>query len=279
MGGLGFYVHSDATVNTKPRLELSIESITPKTAAEWLESNTHNRRVSDQLVERYSEAMSAGEWVLNGEPIIFDKTGRLQSGQHRLLAVVDSKTSIWSVVVRGAEPEYIYSLDAGRKRRMTDVLTLRGEKNVAVLSSALVWHWRYQHGLMDRGGITPTNTHLLSLLDSTPAMREYVGVAGRLKSSLGVSAGIGAALLYEFFALDASEASSFLEYVVTGEGIDSTHPAYVLRRWIIRARLSQRKPSSTMLAAVIVKAWNAYRTHEPVRNLRWGANEEFPEAI
>jgi hypothetical protein len=263
----------------KPNLELTIEAINPKTATEWLQTNTHNRRVSEQLVERYAEAMEAGEWVLNGEPIIFDKTGRLQSGQHRLLAVVESKTSIWSVVVRGAEPEYIYSLDAGRKRRMTDVLTLRGEKNVAVLSTALVWHWRYTHKVMDRGGITPTNTHLLKLLDETPTIRDFCNLASRLRTSLGVSPGLGGAILFELFRLDEEDASAFLEAVVTGENLDSSHPAYILRRWMIRAKQLPRKPSSAMIAAVMIKAWNAYREHTPLRALRWAANEEFPEAV
>lgn len=262
-----------------PKLELTVETIYPKTAKEWLEYNTHNRKVSERLVEIYAEAMSAGEWVLNGEPVIFDKNGRLQSGQHRLLAVIESGVSIKSVVVRGAEPENIYSLDAGRRRRMTDVLTLRGEKDVANLSAMLVWHWRYQHGVMDRGGITPTNTHLLKILDDTPELQTFLAWGHRIRRSLGVSAGLSAAMFYEFAQLDLFEAETFLEMVFSGENLDSTHPAYVLRRWVTRSKLNPRKPPMAVVAAVFVKAWNAYREHVPIRTLRWAANEEFPEAI
>src|SRR5690348_9218536 len=144
-----------------PELELTVEEITPVIAKEWLQFNTFNRKVSRSLVQSYAQIMKDREWRLNGEAIIFDRTGRLQSGQHRLLAVIESGTSIWSVVVRGAEPEAIFSLDAGRKRRLTDALTLRGEKDVSNLATATTWWWRYQNDLMESGGITSTAMHLV----------------------------------------------------------------------------------------------------------------------
>ena len=68
----------------RPNLELSIEEIDATVAEEWLSCNTWNRKISDRLILTYAETMKEGAWVLNGEPIIFDEKGRLQSGQHRL---------------------------------------------------------------------------------------------------------------------------------------------------------------------------------------------------
>lgn len=263
----------------KPNLALSVEAITPEIAEEWLQHNTFNRKVSERLVDIYAEAMAADEWALNGEPIIFDKSGRLQSGQHRLMACVQANVSFWSVVVRGAEPEAIYTLDSGRKRKITDVLTLRGEKNVMALSSALVWHWRYEHGLMDQGGISPATSHLLSVLDATPSLREDLSYGGQVKSRIGLSAGLYAALFHEFLRLNQTEAEAFHEALISGENLDSSSPIFVLRRWIIRSKLSDRRPPSQLSAAILIKAWNAYRLHETPRSLRWAANEAFPEAV
>ena len=261
-----------------PDLEIEILDITPEMAEQWLEKNTHNRKKSDRLIDVYAEAMANDEWVLNGEPIIFDKTDRLQSGQHRLWAVVQSGVTIRSVVIWGAEPNYIYSLDSGRKRRTTDALTLRGEKDVANLATALVWLWRYNHGVMDKG-VSPTTTHLMKLLDETPEIRDYVRHANRIKRNLPISAGLVAALLWQFAQLNKDDMEFFAEKLSTGEELSNDSPIYLLRRWLIRTKLESRKPSQAMVAAIIVKGWNAWREHAQVRNLRWAANEAFPEAV
>lgn len=262
-----------------PDLIITIEDVTPALAIEWLEKNTHNRKVSDRLVMVYAETMSEGEWRLNGEPIIFDRLDKLQSGQHRLMACVEAGVSFRTVVVRGADPEAIYSLDAGRKRRMTDVLTLRGEKDVANLATAITWTWRWEQGLMDRGGDTATTVHLLNLLDATPELRDSLIMGRSLAQSQGVSAGLMAALFHQFARIDAEDAKQFHEHLFSGENISGTHPAFVWRRWVTRSRLQPRRPSSAYVAAVTVKAWNAYREHREIRVLSWKPEEIFPEAV
>lgn len=263
----------------RPNLDLSVEQITSKTAKEWLEYNTFNRRISEALVSTYAEAMINDEWVLNGEPIIFDREGRLQSGQHRLMAVIESGKSIWSVVVRGAEPDFIYSLDSGRKRRLADALVLRGEINVAHLSSCLTWTWRYEHQAMDRLSFTPSTTHLLQILDERSALREAVRAGSRVSNSIGVTAGLYAALYHQFTLINAEEADEFTEMLMTGANLPPDSPIFALRRWLIRAKMSDRRPPTHVYGAVTIKAWNAWREHAPLRAVRWAANEAFPEII
>jgi hypothetical protein len=61
----------------------SVEMITPQKAVEILDTkNFNNRPVSQFTVDRYAQEMKAGRWKLNGEPIIFGKSGRLIDGQH-----------------------------------------------------------------------------------------------------------------------------------------------------------------------------------------------------
>jgi hypothetical protein len=262
-----------------PDLEPTVEDITPEIAREWLERNTHNRTVSDRLVEIYADAMEAKEWYLNGEPIIFDYNDLLQSGQHRLLAVILSNTTIRSVVVRGADPEALYSLDTGRKRKLTDALTLRGEKDVANLATAVTWYWRYEHGVMDRGGVTATTTTLLRTLDEHPALREAVAAVRSLHSALGVSCGLFGSVHYILSNISPDECESFFTSLTDGANLDIDGPIHSLRRWIIRSRRGERRPSSSVYAAVTIKAWNAYRDHQPLKAVRWAANEAFPEPV
>ena len=260
-------------------LTLTVEFVTPEMAIEWLDKNTHNRKMSDRLVMVYAHAIKNEEWKLNGEPIIFDKKGRLQSGQHRLAAVIEAETGIWTVVVRGAEPEGIYSLDSGRRRRMTDVLTLRGEKDVANLGAAITWWWRYTVGAMDRLGETATTTHLLKVLDETPSLREALVQGRRLHQSLGFSAGLMTALYMAFAEKDQDDADFFVEQLFTQANLDQSDPAYTLVRWARNARQEARRPSQVTVAAVTVKAWNAFREHRVIRSLTFKGNEEFPVVV
>lgn len=263
----------------EPNLELSIEEITPAVAEEWLGHNTWNRKISERLVLTYAETMKEGEWRLNGEPIIFDEKGRLQSGQHRLLAVIESGVAIKSVIVRNADPGNIFSLESGRRRKMTDVLTLAGESDVANLSACLSWTWRWENKLMDRPGDVPTHTHQLRVLTANPALREELFQGRRVHRDLKVSVGLMTALFHQFYIAHPEDAETFWEKLATGEGLSSDHPCFVLRRWLIRSREIIRRPTSSNMAAVTVKAFNAYTEHRTIRVLSWRPEESFPELV
>lgn len=257
-------------------LELTVETITPEVAIEWLAQNVKNRRVSERLVFLYAQAMKDGEWRLNGEPIIFDYNGILQSGQHRLLAVVESGVAIVSVVVRGAEPEALFTLDSGRKRKLTDALTLLGEKDVMNLATAVTWTWRWESDIMDRSGITATTSTLLGVLDANPVLRDELGYGRQMHSSLKLSAGLMTAVYHQLALAVPGSVDDFWQMAVTGENLTSDHPLYVWRRYIVRSKLEARKPASTVYAAVTVKAWNAWVEHRSLRALSWKAGEIFP---
>jgi hypothetical protein len=262
-----------------PDLELSVEQVTPALAVEWLENNEHNRRLSKRLVSTYAEAMRHGEWRLNGEPIIWDNKGRLQSGQHRLYAVVESGVPINTVVVRNAEPDAIFSLDSGRKRTLGDALAMRGELDVNNLATAVTWVWRIQNDLMDRPGETATTTHLLNVLRKTPEIRDSLTDARRMRRALGFSVGLCAALHWAFNQLDPEDTEVFVERIVEGTNLPARDPALALRRWAASAKMGTRKPSQVSVAAITVKAWNAFREHRDVHALSFKGSEAFPIII
>lgn len=259
-----------------PDLELSVEEVDPPLALDWLETNEHNRKLSKRLVGTYAEAMRHNEWRLNGEPIIFDNKGRLQSGQHRLHAVVESGVSIWTVVVRNAEPDALFSLDSGRKRTLADALRLRGELDVNNLAAAVTWLWRIQNDLMDRPSETATTTHLLNVLRKTPEIRESLTDARRMRRALGFSIGLCAALHWAFYQRDPEDAEAFIEQVVEGVNLPARAPALALRRWATSAKMGNRRPSQVSVAAITIKAWNAYRDHRDIHALAFKGSEAFP---
>src|SRR5262245_56702506 len=79
--------------------------VTPDVAKLWLEKENKNRGIKLFVLERLKRSLQNGRWEINGETIIFDPYGRLIEGQHRLQAVVETGTSIWSLIVHGIDQE------------------------------------------------------------------------------------------------------------------------------------------------------------------------------
>lgn len=99
-----------------------VMTITPELAKSWLSSsNIENREVKLKTVDKYAGRIMAGEWIVVDQLISFDVNGRLQNGQHRLMAVVKTGRSIEALVGFGfAEETYKY-LDQGHNRTKGDI--------------------------------------------------------------------------------------------------------------------------------------------------------------
>lgn len=103
--------------------------VTPDMATKWLEGNTHNRGVRDTVVERYARDMKAGRWMLTHEAIAFDHDGTLIDGQHRLWAVVTSKSATRFMVARDADLLTQAVIDGSLPRTMVDVMKLAYDRH------------------------------------------------------------------------------------------------------------------------------------------------------
>ncbi len=115
----------------------SIEKITPEMAAEFLEANGTNRKISRNVVDRYARAMRAGRWKLSHQGIAFDIDGRLVDGQHRLTAILQSGETIESLVVHNAPRDMFDVLDNGKSRSPGDTLGILGATNRIHCASSL----------------------------------------------------------------------------------------------------------------------------------------------
>jgi len=111
--------------------------ITPEIAAEMLQHNKNNRYVQNNTVAFYTEQMLRGQWKLNGEAIKFDWNGNLIDGQHRLLAVVNSGVTIQTYVIRNLNPESFDTIDTGRGRSASAVLSCYDIKNYSIIATSI----------------------------------------------------------------------------------------------------------------------------------------------
>lgn len=123
---MGDSTSSIAVPTPKPINEKAgqIFNVTPDLAVKWLERNTRNRDLRDDVVQRYAGDMKAGRWMVTGDAVGFDKDGAIVNGQHRLWAVVESNMTIPMLVTFNLEPEVVRVLDDHLKRRLTDIVKI-----------------------------------------------------------------------------------------------------------------------------------------------------------
>jgi hypothetical protein len=106
-------------------LEFKKELITPSRAKELLEANINNRRVKDEVVNRYAQDILAGRWKEDtGEVIKISKSGIVLDGQHRLYAIIKANTPIFLHIVYGIDDSVSDVLDTGSVRSASDVFKL-----------------------------------------------------------------------------------------------------------------------------------------------------------
>jgi hypothetical protein len=91
----------------RPEPQMRLVTVDPDLANNWLnDHNTHNRHLAPSRVGLYAQTMSKGLWRHpTGEPLIFDRLGRLQDGQHRLAAQVKAGQTITYWVMTDADPD------------------------------------------------------------------------------------------------------------------------------------------------------------------------------
>lgn len=101
-----------------------IFNVNPDLAMKWLERNTRNRDLRQNIVERYAADMLAGRWMVTGDAIGFDTSGAIVNGQHRLWAVIESGVTVPMLVTFNLEPEVVKVLDDHLKRKLTDIIKI-----------------------------------------------------------------------------------------------------------------------------------------------------------
>ncbi len=152
----------------------AVERVTPDTAKRMLERVFSNAKVDIPSRDAFARDMAAGNWVLNGSPIVFAANGTLIDGRARLHACVDSGAAFDTLVIRGIDTDTFETIDALRKRTLADILSIRQEQHGRPLGAALRILWTYGLGATPGTGKTPSPTALLSLLERKPEIRDSI---------------------------------------------------------------------------------------------------------
>lgn len=269
--------------------------MTPALAKKWLALNLHNRSFKPSVSERYARSMRNGDWLNNGEPIQFMQNGSgevLANGQHRLSGVIESGTTQSFVVVRGLPLSAQETMDQGSKRKFSDMLQLRGEKETVKLGATVRQIYLYETDgfIASNGGTTSTPQELFLTLERHPELRRSLHPPQSVQVGSWMPWSHMAALFYLFEATNAEAAGEFFfalgaGYSVGNEPLLLDDPIFILRERLIREsakpKHEQLRPHIT--AALTAKAFNYSRQGKRVTALKWRPGKTlrdgFPEII
>lgn len=260
----------------------SIETITPLRAQEYLKRNLSNRSVIATRVNYYAGMMAAGEWPLNGEPILFDIYGNLLDGQHRLLACVHAGVPFTTFVTRGLLPTVMPTLNTGKARSAGDAIAILGGPNGRLVAGTVTWLLKYKRGQI----LTATTsfphaeivkfwqTNEKTLAESLKIRR----ITGRL-----LMPGVACGFHFLFAERDRVAADELFDDVGIGASLTITDPVYILREQLVANGINKIKLPGVEQAARLVRAWNHRRMGTTTKLLRgtygMGTSRVFPEIV
>lgn len=263
---------------TKPRMELV--TVTPQLALTWLDNhNTHNRPLSPSRVRAYAETMTKGLWRHpTGEPVIFDRTGTLQDGQHRLAAQVESGSSVDYWVNFDADPADFTVIDQGRSRTASDVLSMQGMANANTVAAIArtVLAMSYKSDKVWTGQLAVPAL----VADFASKNRDNFILASKVAKNVRGESRIPSTPFGSVFywvndqCPDSEQLADFVAQVKNGVGLREGSPTHTLRKWGIQ-RSTSHGVRAQMGVVFVTKAWNAFASGKPLKKLVW-LDSEMP---
>lgn len=252
--------------------------MTPEEATRLLDHNTLNRPLSDQHVRRIASQILSGKWRFNGDTIKISDDGQVLDGQHRLWAVVESKVSIETILVKGIAREAFATIDTLRKPRSgADVLALNGAtKHRAMTSAALQWLARWQRGSIENYKAPVNrieNSDIEMLYENNPGIERAIQRVLHLRGLANPSL-VG--FFYYVLANRNPELAERMAFTLENPaGISITDPFFRMRMYFASDRPHRKDPIVTI--ALMVKAANAAYQGRDIKGLTWQGQGDRPE--
>lgn len=252
-------------------------TMTPAAAARLLEQNIGNRRVSRTKVEEYKRQMVAGTWYLNGSTIGVSSTGVITDGQHRLIACVESGKSFPVILVQGLDYEQSFlTVDTGKSRSISDVLSIRGVKSSAASAAVIQALIRYERGNLG-GSDKISNTEAEKKFNEHPLIAESVRRVKNFPSGLTYYN----LMLVDYLGniVNPVITSRFMEGVKTGANLPYGDPALALRTYLMNPGNIKNGGTANAYNRTFMcfKAFAGALKGKKVYVLKRGDAEDFPE--
>jgi hypothetical protein len=217
-------------------LDIKVERITPKMAAEMLKTNTENRTIRSQHVNAIMRDMQTNNFKMNGDAVRFADDGTLLDGQHRLRAVQLSGKAVDMLVVRGLPKEVRHTIDTGARRTAADSLRLAGYKYAS--SAAAIARYMSQ---MKNPGFQQnhecTTSEVLDMMDAYPQIEDMAAEVYPGDPSFRNHVGAVAMVARTVDWHDEDIIGAFVYHWTKGYG-EEGNPCLYFRNHLLKAKLT-----------------------------------------
>lgn len=257
-------------------VKMSLETISPKRAKELLDRNPQNRPMRMRWVDRLAKIIAAGAWQETAETIKINCNGDLIDGQHRLAAIIAANTSVRTWVAYNVPQEAFAAIDQGHTRTLGDVLARNDESNYIKLAAAIRWVQTLfgKHPSRKRDTVEPHQA--MEILRKYPTLRDSVSYACGCSAQHLLAQSMIGALHFLFSRKDKELATMFFERIGDGDGLTRQQPLWRLRDRLIKIKADQAYMPQEVIAAFVIKTWNATREGQQIGVLKFLEGESMP---
>ena len=262
-----------------------VYDVTPDLATEWLERNTRNRKLRDQVVMKYAADMKAGRWMLTGDAIAFDSNGCVVNGQHRLWAVVESGVVVPMMVAFDLAPEVVAVLDDHLKRNLSDVAGISRPGATVSTAHAAIANVLIQTSINATAADKQQAARRVSRqvqLDALDRHWDAIEFAHRdcfrsMRQRGLTVASVLAPVARAYYTQDRDRLREFGKAMLTGmnETPDDT-AAIILRNYLLRSTTGSLRTVSDVVYRKAERALQAFLAHERIATLYEAPAELFP---
>jgi hypothetical protein len=251
-----------------------VRIVSPDEAKLMLARVRNQAPLDKRQITTYARDMRAGMWKLNGDPIIFDHDNILLSGRLRLHACINAESAFPTLIVRNVDPAHFDTIDAVRRRTVSDIMSIRQERDGRALAAALTVLWRFANDDFTSQRNKVSSQALLAILEENPDIRFSLRAA-KVASPL-VGHGLGTALHFLFSQVDPSKADEFFSELAA-ESAASTTGNQSLRKQLEESVREGGRRSQVQVAGLLIRAWEAYRTGRSLTLVRYSpGHDAFP---
>lgn len=228
-----------------------------------LSKNNINRNMavaSQKYIGHLARLMSEGKWMYNGEPIIISDRGNLMDGQHRLHAVLKSGVSVEMEVIEGVPERAMPTIDTGKARSASDVLSMNGFPNSKLYSGLI----RDRHlfnkkafritGGGSRSATTLSNDEVLKIALRDTELQDYIITSKQFPLLSGSEKTI---LNYVCCKTDPEKGKEFMSRLISGEG-KKGDPILSVREVLLEDTRVITHYTKVQKIALVLKTFNVF---------------------
>jgi len=281
-------------------LKFVLRSFTDDEITELLEAGGNFREMKVAWRDSLLQHMRSGLWDCgNGDCLAMTEDGSLVNGQHRLSAAQifqrETGEKVWFWVATGVRSVCVRTMDQGLNRTLTSLLKKDGIPHASECAAIALSDHRmmgnrsgtiaacFQSGSKDSSRVSLPHAYE-SWKRSSAKIQEWAAIDAKVKAAGLPRSSLLACCGFQLSKQADMDAKLFFSLLCGGDGLAKGDPLLLLRERLLEDRRSPhaKMPQAT-IAALLVKAWVAWRRGTPIGQLKYMSvgpkAEKFPSHI